>query len=67
MNTLTAYETEALQWGRNNYQRGLKKRLRATRESRPKGSEHFYDSPFGREDWNGYIRTLRQMLSDGKF
>ena len=63
---ITERQAEALAWGRQAYGKQLRKRLNTRPETLPIGYRHLYWHPFGRQDWNEYMRILRRMLWQGK-
>ena len=63
---LTKHQYEAYHWGRANYGNQLKRRLSTRPETLPVGYHHVWFAPFGRPDWNEYMRILRRLYWQGK-
>lgn len=73
MQKLTSKEQEAVAWARQGYCH-WRKRFSETRNehmaNRPAHTpedrwQYWYDHPFGRPDWNEYVKTLHRLFATG--
>jgi hypothetical protein len=63
---LTPCQRVAVQWARTSYGVRWRQRLKGRPEELPIGFRHCYWHPFGREDWNDYMRVLRRLYWQGR-
>ena len=56
-------ECEAVRWARSAYWPRWRTRLRTRPETMREDLRHFYYHPFGRADWNEYMKLARRWIA----